>query len=184
MKVVIVEDHAIYRDVLRKLCERDCGYSVVGTADDAATGIALVREHRAELLILDIGLPGEGDGFSIVEATSDLRPAPRVLVVSSHVCEYVVARCERLRVAGFLAKGCDNLVTVPLALAALGRGLTWFSPAYVVAKLAWRRDPRAVAKRLTGLEQKILPLIVDGFTNDEISARMGCAEATVKHHRS
>ena len=184
MKVVIVEDQAMYREVLRKICELECGLTVVGTAGNATAGIALLHEHQPEILILDIGLTGADDGFAVAEAATRLRPAPRVLVVSSNVCEYVVARCARLNVAGFLDKGCDNLATVPLALAALVQGRTSFSPVYSEAKLAWQRDPRAVAKRLTDMEQKILPLIAHGLTNDEISVHVACAEMTVKRHRS
>jgi two-component system response regulator NreC len=184
MKVVIVENQAMYRDVLQKICEQECRFIVVGTAGDATAGIALVYEHKPEILILDIGLLGEKDGFAVVEATAAQRPAPRVLVLSSHVREYVVARCEQLHVAGFLDKSCDNLATVPLALAALAQGRTSYSAAYKEAKLAWLRDPCAVAKRLTDMEQKILPLIAHGLTNDEISAHAGCAATTVKRHRS
>ena len=96
----------------------------------------------------------------------------------------MVARCERLRVAGFIDKGACNLVTVPAAVAALARGQTSFSPAYLAAKLAWQRDPRAVAKRLTDIQQKILPLIAEGWTDPEIATHIGSADTTVQRHRS
>jgi DNA-binding NarL/FixJ family response regulator len=105
-------------------------------------------------------------------------------VISSYVCEYVVARCERLRVAGFLDKGTNNVATLPLAIAALAAGRTSFSPAYVAARTAWHHDPRAVAKRLTDAEQRILPLLAEGRTDAEIAALTGLSEMTVKRHRS
>ena len=87
MKVVIVEDQPIYRDVFRKLCVHRCGLSVVGEAGEVEEGIALVRAHRPDFLLLDIGLPGrEGDGLDVAEAAAQV-PALRTLVISCHVCE-------------------------------------------------------------------------------------------------
>ncbi|MGH7958424.1 MAG: response regulator transcription factor [Opitutaceae bacterium] len=183
MKIVIVEDHQMYRDVFRKICEQECRFAVVGEASDAQTAIALVHTHKPDFVLLDIGLKGI-DGFAVVEAAAQTVLAPRTLVVSAHLTEYIIDRCERHRVSGFLDKNHNNVTTLPPALFALARGQTYFSPSFQAAKLAWRQDPRSIAKRLSNTEQTILSLITHGMTDEQIANRMGRSPKTVQLHRS
>jgi DNA-binding NarL/FixJ family response regulator len=79
--VVIVDDHAGFRDLARELLE-GAGYSVVGEAEDGASAVAAVRALRPDAVLLDINLP-DRDGFAVAEALARAERPPRVVLTSS-----------------------------------------------------------------------------------------------------
>lgn len=101
-RVVIVDDHAAYRAVARRLLEAD-GYDVVGEAGDGEDAIAAVVSTRADLVLLDVHLPGL-DGFGVARRLAELDFPPTVLLISSRPITDLRRQVERSPVAGFLAK--------------------------------------------------------------------------------
>src|SRR5579871_3496694 len=97
MKIVIVEDHVMFREVLRKVCEHDLHHQVVGEAADGRSAVELVVQTKPDLLLLDLHLP-KLDGFGVVEALRLAAPSLRILVLSSHCENYTVFRAEKARV--------------------------------------------------------------------------------------
>jgi DNA-binding NarL/FixJ family response regulator len=182
VRILIVEDHLMFREVLRKICVEELRYTVVAETDDGARAVELACLTQPDLLLLDLHLPSL-DGFGVVEETRKRVPAMKVLVLSSHCDEYTVFRAERARVQGFVDKNTNTVATLKEAIAAVAEGKAWFSEAFRRVKKQRIGDPRSFDKLLTDRERAVLTLVGEPLTDREISERLQIAEDTVAKHR-
>ena len=182
VRIVIVEDHLMFREVLRKVCTVDLGHEVVGEADDGQRAVKVVAETHPDLVLLDLHLPSL-DGFGVVEAIRMRAPQVKILVLSSHCDEYTVFRSERTHVQGFVDKNTNSVAMLHAAIGAVAQGKVWFSEAFVKAKAARHRDPHAFDKILTQRERDIVALVGLPLSDAEISAELDIAIETVEKHR-
>lgn len=182
MRIVIVEDHLMFREVLRKLCVEELKHEVVAEAEDGARAVALVTKTKPDLVLLDLHLPNL-DGFGVVEAIRKVHKEVRVLVLSSHCDEYTVFQAERVRVQGFVDKNTNSVATLKTAIAEIANGRVWFSPAFQRVKAARHRDPQSFDKLLTHRERAVLALIGEPLSDPEIARRLEISVETVEKHR-
>lgn len=182
VRIVIVEDHLMFREVLRKVCVDDLHHSVVAEADDGRRAVEAVNQTNPDLVLLDLHLPNL-DGFGVVEAIRKAAPLVRVLVLSSHCDEYTVFRAERARVQGFVDKNTNSVAMLKAAIGAVAQGGTWFSEAYRNQRVARVRDPQSFDKLLTKRERDVLALVGAPLSDTEISRQLDIAEETVEKHR-
>ena len=182
MKIVIVEDHLMFREVLRKVCVEELKHEVVAEAEDGARAVALVTQTKPDLVLLDLHLPSL-DGFGVVEAIRKINKNVRVLVLSSHCDEYTVFQAERVRVQGFVDKNTNSVATLKEAIGEIAEGRVWFSPAFLRVKAARHRDSQSFDKLLTDRERSVLALIGEPLTDPEIASRLQISVETVEKHR-
>jgi two-component system response regulator NreC len=182
VRIVIVEDHLMFREVLRKVCADDLGHEVVGEAGDGARAVDVVARTRPDLVLLDLHLPSL-DGFGVVEAVRKISPQVRILVLSSHCDEYTVFRSERAHVHGFVDKNTNSVAMLKTAIGAVAEGKVWFSEVFLKTKAARHRDPSSFDKLLTRRERAVLMLIGLPLTDAEISVELEIAVETVEKHR-
>lgn len=182
MRIVIVEDHLMFREVLRKVCVQELGHQVVGEADDGERAVEIVARTKPDLLLLDLHLPSL-DGFAVVEAVRERAPHVKILVLSSHCDEYTVFRSERAHVQGFVDKNTNSVAMLKSAIGAVAQGRVWFSDVFVKAKAARHRDPRSFDKLLTDRERAVLMLVGLPLSDAEIARELEISEETVEKHR-
>ena len=182
MKIVIVEDHLMFREVLRKVCVRDLHHEIVGEAGDGRTAVELVLRTSPDLVLLDLHLPNL-DGFGVVEALQQASPGIHILVLSSHCDDYTVFRAEHAYVQGFVDKNTNTVPTLKAAITAVGQGRTYFSESFLRIKAARHADPRSFDKLLTDRERAVLTLIGEPRSDSEIAVRLQISEETVEKHR-
>lgn len=182
VRIVIVEDHLMFREVLRKVCTAELGHEVVGEADNGERAIELITQATPDLVLLDLHLPGL-DGFAVAEEIRRRAPLVKILVLSSHCDEYAVFRAEQLRVQGFVDKNTNSVETLKQAIGAVAQGRLWYSELFQRAKAARRKDPLSFDKILTERERSILVLIGVPLSDAEIAQEIGIAEDTVEKHR-
>ena len=182
VRIVIVEDHAMFREVLRKVCGRDLRHEIVGEASDGQGAVKLVLETAPDLVLLDLHLP-KLDGFGVVEAIRQASPNIRVLVLSSHCDDYTVFRAEKARVNGFVDKNTNTVAVLKKAIATVADGMNYFSPEFLRLKTARHDDPHSFDKLLTDRERGMLSLIGEPFQDWEIAMKLGVSEQTVEKHR-
>lgn len=182
MRIVIVEDHLMFREVLLKVCTRDLRHDVVGEAADGRAAIELVTKTLPDLVLLDLHLPNV-DGFGVVEAVQLAAPKVRILVLSSHCDDYTIFRVEKARVQGFVDKNTNTVTVLKAAITAVGQGKPYFSETFLRIKAARHDNPQSFDKLLTDRERAILSLIGEPQSDREIAARLGISAETVEKHR-
>lgn len=183
MRIAIIEDHLIFRDVLSRACASEFGHQVVAESDSGSAALELVTRLRPDVLLLDLRLR-DLDGFIVAERAMHVLPALRVLVISSYINEFTVYQLDRIGVHGFVDKNTSVLDVIRHALRAIEIGKVYFSPSFLAARKAYRANPRSFAKVLSPTEQEVLMLIGHGLDDEEIGERMRIAPRTAQTHRS
>jgi DNA-binding NarL/FixJ family response regulator len=186
--VVLIDDHAMFRQALCRLVARDRRIKVVGVAENGEAGIALAQQHRPAVIVTDLRMRG----LRGVEVTRTLRETiddACVLVLT--VCEDQEDVVEALQAGacGYVLKSAVRDEIVPAILAA-GRGESWLSPKIAGGLIEEFRHLPAVelATALTGRthltprERMVLARLAQGMTNRQIAGSLGIAETTVKTH--
>jgi two-component system, NarL family, nitrate/nitrite response regulator NarL len=183
LRVVLGTGVRLYREGLTMSLERRPETVVVGSAQSAAEVLHLSRTRAADVVLLDLDLPGAERVVSRVRAE---RPALKVVALAVAETEESVVACARAGVAGYVDRGAsiDDLIRT---LGAVARDELPCSAA--MAGMLFRRigalarDPAAVEPEgLTGREQQILSLIDQGLSNKEIARRLHIGLSTVKNH--
>ena len=183
MRIVVIEDHLMFRDVIWKACTSRFGHEVVGQTESGAAGVEMVGRLRPDAVILDLTLP-DMDGFEVVRSIFENMPSTRILVVSSYCDDYTLFRVEKSGVHGFVDKNSNTVETLREALMALQMGKIFFSAAFQDAKRARRFDPKSFTKILSNRERDVLSVVGKGLNDKEIGALLDLSFRTVQTHRS
>lgn len=183
VRVLIVDDHAIVREGLKRILADAPELRVAGEAASGTEAIRLVREGSWDVMLLDISLPG-ANGLEVLRAVKDHAPKLPVLVLTMYPEDQYALRMLRAGAAGYLTKegAPGQLVTAIRKVAAGGK---YISPA-VAEKLAWeleRRKQPATHEDLSNREFEILRLIASGKTVSQIAQDLHLSVKTVSTYR-
>jgi len=173
--VVLAEDQGMVRGAFAQLLDLEVDISVVATASDGVEALAAVREHRPDVLLTDIEMPGL-TGLDLAARLAGAPGAPRVVVVTTFARSGYLRRALDHGVAGYVLKDApiDRLADTVRRVHAGGRVI---DPELAVA--AWEgSDP------MTERERAVLRLAGDGLPNAEIATRLHLAEGTVRNYLS
>jgi DNA-binding NarL/FixJ family response regulator len=185
VRIVLADDEAMVRTALRVILEDEPDLTVVGEARDGAEAVALVRETRPDVVLMDVRMPGI-DGIRATEliVAGDAAP-PRIVVVTTFENDAYVYGALRAGASGLLLKRSDPEVLVQ-SVRLVARGDTLLFPAAVRALAGAHARTASAApawvSRLTGREAQVLRLMARGLNNAEIARRMEVGAATVKTH--
>jgi two-component system nitrate/nitrite response regulator NarL len=188
VRIVLVDDHTLFRSGIRMLLERERGFDVVGEAGDASEGIKAVARLAPDVVLLDLNMPGMS-GAEAAGILADEAPDVRVLMLTvSEEAEDLFAAL-RAGACGYLLKNIEADALVA-AIRSAAAGESVISPRMMdklltgVRAEAPARTPRPTheAERLTPREGEILGLIAQGRSNKEIARALDVAESTVKIH--
>jgi len=181
--ILCIDDDTLVRQLLVvQLLGITQGKSAIYEAGDATTGARLAREHRPDIVLLDLGLPDKS-GFLIIDEINQLSPRPRILILTASAPDQVLERVQRIEVSGLLLKsdtGTEELLT---AVQAVNEGRKYFSKTVRAAMAAARSSPLHYTKVLSPREIELLPLFGYGWTNERMAERTGLSAATVRTHR-
>lgn len=175
IRLLLVDDHLVVRAGLRGLLEMQPDVAVVAEAANGEAAIAAFAEHRPDVTLMDLRMPGMG-GVATTTAIRAKFPDARILVLTTFDTEEDIFRVLDAGAAGYLLK---NTETKPLmeTIRAVHAG-TYELPREIAARLVkWRAMPGLSAR-----EREVLELIVRGRSNKEIGRNLGVAENTVKNH--
>jgi DNA-binding NarL/FixJ family response regulator len=182
VRIVIVEDHLMFREVLRKICEEELQHKVVGEAEDGRRAVEVVRAHKPDMVLLDLHLPNL-DGFGVIEEIRKIQPDVLILVLSSHCDDFTVYRAEKAGVQGFVDKNTNSVTSLKNAISQVSRGKASFSDAFNRIRAQRRADPQSFDKVLGNRERTVLALVGQSLRDTEIAERLGISEQTVATHR-
>jgi two-component system nitrate/nitrite response regulator NarL len=183
LRILLIDDHALFRRGVRTLLSQEPGLEVVGEAGDAQEGAKLAAAHAPDVVLLDLHMPGVS-GPDAIAALKEAAPAARVVMLTvSEDAEDLVA-CLRAGAAGYLIKNIEGAELVD-ALHRAARGEAAVSAPLTDKLVRAVAAPPAEAAPKTVLsprEQDILKLIAAGSSNKEVARALGVAESTVKIH--
>lgn len=182
VRIVIADDHEIFRDGLKRLLESEAGFRVVGEAADGQAAAAVVRDTAPDVLLLDLAMPG-GGGFAALEHGFE---STRVILLTAALDPGDLVRAFRLGARGVVLKESatrdliDGIHRVML-------GKTIIAPEMADELARGLRDAgagRVLPFGLTAREVEIVEAIAAGDSNNEIARQLGISLHTVKHHLS
>lgn len=183
LRIFLADDHALLRDGLRALIERQPSMEVVGEAGDGREAVARIDELRPDVVVMDIAMPG----LNGLEATRQIRkllPRTKILVLSQYDDREYVYELVQAGASGYILKGspAGNFLA---AIAAVARGESFLHPgmASVVAE-ARAADAHALENPLTAREREVLQLLAEGHSHIDIGRRLAISPKTVETHRA
>ena len=185
MRVLLVEDHPIVVAGVRMLLETEPGLTVVGAATTAVEALALAAHTQPEIILLDLDLRGKPVAPHI-SALLRVAPAARIVVLTGVRDPEAHQQAVRHGALGLVLKE-QAVDTLLQALARVHTGGVWLEPSMVTWALRTLPPPppapeAAAIAQLTAREREVIPLIVAGLRNQDIAARLGIREGTVRHH--
>lgn len=186
IRIVIADDHPLYREGVARSLMEDAGLSVVGQAQDAPSAVELTRRLSPDLLLLDISMPG-GGGLAALREVRALPEPPVIAMLTASEEDDEVMQALKAGALGYVLKGVGarDLIGIVKDLA---RGQSYVSPVLAARLLAAMRDGGAAARQANPLadlskrEEDILRLVAEGRSNKEIGLSLDLQEKTVKHY--
>ncbi|PZA06920.1 MULTISPECIES: response regulator transcription factor [unclassified Meiothermus] len=176
-RVFIVEDHAFTRDGLRVAVGREPDLKVVGEARSAEEAIEQLERTPADVVLMDIGLPGM-DGIEATRRVKE-RFGVRVVVLTVHQLEAEVLAAMTAGADAYCLKSTDP-ASLLLAIRAAAIGSTYLDPQIAHIVLGQLSVPSEGQAQLSPRELEVLRLIADGLSNKEIAQALGLSLSTVK----
>lgn len=188
-RILIVDDHPLYRDGLRaRLCARP-DFSVVGEAGTSAEGLRMTKELTPDLAVVDISLP-DGSGIELTREMRAVRPDMPVLIVSMHAKLDFIAAAFQAGASGYMSKesGGEGILQAIDTVLAGGQYLDGsLSPTVLrrLSDISGRKAKTVDASygTLSLREQQVMRLLAEGLTPEEIAAKLFVSRKTVLNHR-
>lgn len=180
-RVVVVEDQRLVAEFFTYHC-RDLGLEVVQGCGTCREGLAAIRSHRPDLVLLDISLP-DGDGLELAKIVLDELPEVKILAISSHRDPWTMLQVQRIGLHGFVDKNEQRPEVLTEAIHAVLAGRVYYTPVVNESSASIRRDPKAFIRVLSDYETRILAMIGESKTDDEIATVLNISPATVQSRR-
>ncbi len=184
--VVVVEDQTAICEMIIEMLEARGIYRVTGSTADGHEGLALARQLKPDILILDILLPGIS-GLEVLRQLHDKQPDLKVLVFSGKSEKQLARGMLSLGVRGFVPKSA-RLSELRQAVDAVDAGDTWFSESFQKAMadalVAPESDVDAKGSTLTEREKEIAVLLAKSNSSKEVAQKLDISAKTVENHRT
>lgn len=185
IKVLLSDDHGLFREGMRKLLEMDHDIKVVGEASDGLEALKMVDELEPDVILMDINMPTV-DGVAATREILRKRPNVGVIILTMHKEDGHAIRAVQAGARGYLLKSA-RATDVALAIRAVSKGASLVDPMMMTKVLSEFRRMSIDAGGQDGLagltesELDILRLLASGASNKEIAKDMGLANSTVKN---
>jgi DNA-binding NarL/FixJ family response regulator len=185
---MIADDHALFRQGLRKLLEGERGFCVVGEAADGLEAAKRVKELKPDLLLLDISMPRR-TGLEILQELQTSAPRVSTIILAASIEKSQIVEALQHGIRGVVMKECASDVLMECIQTVMA-GHYWIGREKVFDLLGAIRDLRAAPASerspnrygLTPRELQIIGKVAGGCTNLDISKDLSISERTVKHH--
>src|SRR5271169_2339919 len=188
IKVLIVDDHPLFRSGLRQVVESDSDFDLVGETGNGEGAVQLIQEKKPDVAVLDVNLPGLS-GLEIARKLQAKRLPTRVIMLTMHKDEETCNRALDIGAKGFVLK--ENAIEEILkAIATVAEGEHYLSSTISGYLVRRRNRSESLASKKPGLddltkaERRILKLIAEKKTSREIGAQLFISPRTVEAHRA
>ena len=184
IKILIIDDHAVVRDGVKKIFEKEPGSAVFGEAGTAQEALPLARDEEWDVAVLDLSLGGRS-GLEVLKELKHIRPRLPVLILSMHSEEQYARRAFRAGAAGYVTKGSSR-AELAEAIDKVMKGGKYVTPA-LAEKLAFSLDRNSQLFRhetLSDREFEVMRLIASGKTVGEIAELLSLSNKTISTYRA
>jgi DNA-binding NarL/FixJ family response regulator len=187
IKVLVVDDHPVIRDIVRMACEGAKGIQFVAGAGDGEEALLQAERFEPDVVVLDLSLPERG-GLEVASRLKQRRPGVRILALAGDADPETIFECRRIGVEGLFEK-TEAVDRIAPAIRAVARGEISFTTQQQrvaheqLGRIVRRaRDAYRVTSSLTLRELQVLRCIAEGLTTRQIATRLGLSERTVESH--
>lgn len=184
IRVVLADDHPIYREGVARTLADAGGIEVVGQAADGEAAAAMVAELRPDLVLLDISMP-KGGGLQALARIMQAGNPPKIAMLTASEGDDDLIQALRLGALGYVLKGVGAGELVDL-VRGLAQGQSYVSPGLAGRLLVGMKSrssaPANPLEDLTKREEDILRLVAQGLSNREVGQTLDLQEKTVKHY--
>lgn len=180
IRILIADDHKMFREGLVSLLEKEEGISVLGQAANGVQALQLISELRPDIVLLDLEMPLQ-DGFEVMHELKNAQSNTRSLVLTMHKSPQFIKNILKAGAAGYLQKdvGKEKLVEAIQSIYEQGSYYTPDAGAVLIESLREEETASSISKR----EMEIIRFICDQLTTKEIAAKLGISKHTVESHR-
>lgn len=189
VRILLADDHPIFRDGLRRLLETEPGFRVVGEASDGAEAVVMAKKLKPDLLLLDLAMP-KHPGLEAVRELGNGDTPVRILLLTAAVEKEQIVEALQLGARGVVLKESATQLLLN-SIRAVMAGQYWVGREtisnlveYLRGLLAPPPAPKQKKFGLTPRELEIVSAVVAGYTNKDVAAHYKISEDTVKHHLS
>jgi DNA-binding NarL/FixJ family response regulator len=185
VRILVADDHAIFRDGLRKLLEGADDVEIVGEASNGVEATKMLAKLKPDILLLDLRMP-EKDGLGVLEEINFDSIQTRVIVLTAAEDDRDVVRAMRLGARGVVLKQSASDLLLK-SIRKVADGEIWLDNRMTAEVIdAFKKSAEAGQRRekplLSDREKEIVQLVAQGFRNREIGEKLFISEQTVKNH--
>ena len=185
-RILICDDHTLFVEGMKAMLRNEPTLEIVGEARDGRQAVELVKELKPDLLLMDVSMP-DMNGFDATRHVHEFDPAVKVLILTMHDDEELVARCLEAGAAGYIIKDAPAAQLL-YAIETVQKGERYLSPAVlkkvVDGYVRSASRPKTSYDRLSPREREVLKLLAEGLSVKEIAARLNLSVKTVDAHKS
>ena len=187
-RIIIAEDHRLFREGIRALLESNADFEIVGEAENGPEAIRSARKHKADLMILDLSMPKMG-GISAIKEIKRQFPEIKILVLTIHKSDQYVLETFDAGADGYCLKDAGRN-ELRMAVESVLAGNTYLSPGISEQVMEGYIEGRKKLKTkttwdtVTQREREVLKLLGEGYQNKEIAELLHISVKTVEKHRA
>ncbi len=186
IRVVVVDDHPLFRDGVIRSLEESGKFLVVGQGGSADDAVRLSAELTPDVILLDVSMPGSG--LSVVAAIGQASPTVKIVMLTVSEADDDIITALKAGAKGYVLKGVGSTTLVEI-IEGTAMGESYVSPSLAArllsemgTRVADQTDSNDPLATLTRREREILQLVANGLSNKEVGLKLVLQEKTIKHH--
>jgi len=180
IKIIIVDDHQLFRNGLKYILSQNEGFEIIGEASDGAQFLELLKYITPDIVLMDINMPVL-NGIEATKRALKQHPELKILVLTMFSEQEYYNHMIEIGAKGFILKDADNSELIT-AIQRISQGYTYFSQQLLLQLIRNKTQDNSI--NLTDREQEVLEQICIGFSTQEIADKLNISLRTVERHRS